>query len=60
MQVYNRWGQRVFYSNTPGGRWDGMFDMQPAETGTYFYYIKLTETASGAVKSYKGDVIPVR
>lgn len=60
MQVYNRWGQRVFYTNTPGGRWDGTFHMQPAETGTYFYYIKLTETASGTVKSYKGDVILVR
>ncbi len=45
--IYNRWGQKVFYSNNPNQCWDGTFKNK-IQSGTYVYQIK--------GKSFCGDV----
>lgn len=37
--IFNRWGQRVFYTQDIYAGWDGMFNGVPQEIGTYFYLI---------------------
>lgn len=35
--VYNRWGQEVFRTNQPEQGWNGSYQGEPAEQGTYQY-----------------------
>jgi gliding motility-associated-like protein len=43
-RIYNRWGQLVFQTNTPGKGWDGTFHSIPQPKDVFIYYI----TAEGA------------
>lgn len=40
LQVFNRWGARVYYSQNPQAGWDGTVNGAPAAEGTYFYTAK--------------------
>jgi gliding motility-associated-like protein len=37
--VYNRWGELLFESTNPKQQWDGKFDGQRVEQGTYVYQL---------------------
>ncbi len=39
MSMYNRWGERVFYTEDIYGRWDGIYNGAKQDLGTYFYMI---------------------
>lgn len=57
--VYNRWGQRVYYDiGFPGG-WDGNFNGNPLECGTYFYTISYA-CSDGNTFVKKGDITLMR
>ncbi|XZF15936.1 gliding motility-associated C-terminal domain-containing protein [Chitinophagaceae bacterium MMS25-I14] len=58
INVYNRWGECVFYTNNIYHSWDGSYKGKPAEAGVYYYLI---EYAIGE-RQYreKGDVTLVR
>lgn len=45
--VWNRWGQRVFYTTDAGIGWDGSFGGRPAEAGAFVWKV-------GGI-DYKGD-----
>ena len=57
-EIYNRWGQMVFFTNTLGKGWDGKYKGQDAEIGTYYYYIEYE--AYGKKKTLKGDINLIR
>ncbi len=38
--VFNRWGNRLFYTKDPGQCWDGTFKGIPQDPGVYIYMIK--------------------
>jgi gliding motility-associated-like protein len=57
-EIYNRWGQMVFFTNTLGKGWDGKYKGQDAEIGTYYYFIEYE--AYGKKKTLKGDVNLIR
>ncbi len=40
LSVYNRYGQRIFYSSNPATGWDGSFNGQRVDVGTYMYYLE--------------------
>lgn len=40
--IYNRWGQLVFQTSSPGEKWDGTFNGKPQEVGVYFYTLQYT------------------
>lgn len=52
MEIYNRWGKRVFRTNDPDILWDGADETtkQPSSDGVYYYGCKLfINTLSGEV-----------
>lgn len=56
--IYNRWGERVFYTNDTSKAWDGNYNGLPQDRGTYIYYIK-ADTFCGSVEK-KGTVVLIR
>ncbi len=59
LEIYNRWGERVFVSNDISRRWDGMYKGVVAEIGTYHYKITAF-CVEGTQIQRKGDVTLVR
>ncbi|MCD4773275.1 MAG: choice-of-anchor L domain-containing protein [Bacteroidales bacterium] len=39
MSIFNRWGERIFYTNRLGEGWDGKINGNDAPMGTYIYYV---------------------
>lgn len=58
MAIFNRWGERVYYTLSKEEGWDGMYKNEPQPIGTYYYRVKYT--SSGEEYELKGDVILVR
>jgi len=40
--IFNRWGERVFYTQDRYAGWDGMYKGTPAPLGTYAYLLEYT------------------
>ncbi len=60
-RVYNRLGQQVFYSNNYKQGWDGTFNGQPQDIGTYFYVITVARPGGdGENVTYRGTVTLIR
>lgn len=58
-QIYNKWGQRVFYGTDISQRWDGTFKGKKVPLGAYpwtLYYV----TGSGIRKFLQGIVMVIR
>jgi gliding motility-associated-like protein len=59
MNIYNRYGQRIYQSPNQNVQWDGIYNGQPLDAGTYFYYIKY-KGPTGSEFEKKGDIVLVR
>lgn len=57
--IYNRWGQRVFYSHDVEEGWDGRFNRLPEQVGVYYYYIKGKKN-NGENAMIRGDITLIR
>lgn len=59
LQIFNRWGEKVFESNDVQNTWDGTYKGNKAEAGSYAYY--MTITCEG-LQSYfaKGNITLMR
>ncbi|MCB0552159.1 MAG: gliding motility-associated C-terminal domain-containing protein [Phaeodactylibacter sp.] len=51
MQLFNRWGEKVFESQDPGLGWDGLQNGNPAPSDVYFW------RAVFAVRQARGEVV---
>ncbi len=58
LSIYNRWGQRVFYSQDIYDGWNGTFNGIKQDLGTYFYM--LSYTLERNKKVLKGDFQLIR
>lgn len=56
--IYNRWGERIFYSNTSTRCWDGRYKSIPQPSGTYVYHISF-QSFCGTVER-KGTLVLIR
>ncbi len=56
--IYNRWGERVFYTTNPNICWDGRYKNQLQQAGNFIYIIQ-AKTPCGAV-DMKGSVLLIR
>ncbi len=54
MNIYNRWGQRVFHSRQPGKGWDGYYNGELSTMGAYMYEVQYT--IFGTRFKRKGDI----
>jgi gliding motility-associated-like protein len=61
MEIYNRWGEKVYSSNDPDAAWDGkMDDGKEAASDVYAYFIRW-QRGDGALQPPKqGDVTLLR
>ncbi|RYZ48975.1 MAG: T9SS type B sorting domain-containing protein, partial [Sphingobacteriales bacterium] len=60
MQIFNRWGQKIFDTNKTDGRgWDGKFNAKDQPTGVYIY--KMSVVLDGnKMENYTGNVTLLR
>lgn len=58
-RVFNRWGELVYTTMDPESGWDGTYKGMPAETGVYFYQIRLESPDKKRI-DFKGDVTLIR
>jgi len=58
-RIYNRWGQLVFESGSPGFGWDGTFKgmLQPMDA---YAYTLIVQYGDGTVVNKKGDITLIR
>lgn len=59
VSIYNRWGQRVFYSNKPDYSWDGKVNGGAADVGTYSFIIEY-EDRKGNPFVKRGDLVLIQ
>ncbi len=57
--IFNRWGERVYYSKDPGACWDGRYKGVPQDSGVYVYMIKASSFCNPDIFR-KGTVTLVR
>ena len=60
LAVYDRWGQRVFFTTDPEEAWDGTIDGKPAENNTTYSYRLLVRDYTGQEFEYVGHVSIMR
>ena len=62
LNVFDRWGNRVYNSNDPYFKWDGEYQKQPCAEGVYFYHCTVYENRiNGTAKRYlKGALTLIR
>ncbi|MEQ8562933.1 MAG: gliding motility-associated C-terminal domain-containing protein, partial [Cytophagales bacterium] len=58
-EVFNRWGEPIFQSNTVNVGWDGYVNGSPAPQGVYIYRVQV-EFADGSKETKVGDVTLLR
>jgi gliding motility-associated-like protein len=59
LQVYDRWGKRMFISQSPEVGWDGSFNGTPADVQTYVYVCTYTDSRQRP-HLLKGSVLLLR
>jgi gliding motility-associated-like protein len=59
MEIYNRWGERLYFSDNIDLPWDGTYMGRTVEEGTYLYLIKMKDIYN-QVAWHKGTVTVIR
>jgi gliding motility-associated-like protein len=57
--IFNRYGQRVFFTTDKSVGWDGKFNGVPCDIGTYFYMVKYEDQHNNK-ELLKGSVLLIR
>ncbi|MFT3846527.1 MAG: gliding motility-associated C-terminal domain-containing protein [Lacibacter sp.] len=55
LSIYNRWGQKIFFSNSLFNGWDGKYKGQDSEQGNYIWTIQYKR--NGKIYKQKGTVL---
>lgn len=59
LNIYNRWGEKIFSSNDISKGWDGNYDHTKMLSGSYIYFLNY-KTAEGILKTFRGFVVLIR
>jgi gliding motility-associated-like protein len=60
MEVYDRWGMRVFQTTSVSDRWDGTYKGRNQPIGVYIYRLKYTDPFTNKVNNVSGNVTLLR
>lgn len=61
LQVFNRWGERIFVSGAPEKKWDGTYKNISAEVGVFHYSLEYIANTSVQRKLLlKGDITLIK
>jgi gliding motility-associated-like protein len=55
LQVFNRWGERMFLSTNPSIHWDGTYKGKACSPGSYVYFIRY-QFATQSAQTQKGTI----
>lgn len=58
VEIYNQWGQRLFYSEGYAEPWDGRYNSEDVPDGNYYYVINLNANTENDI--YKGALLVLR
>ncbi|PSK86952.1 gliding motility-associated C-terminal domain-containing protein [Taibaiella chishuiensis] len=58
-RIFNRWGQQVFFTMNGSKGWDGTYNNNPADAGTYHYLVRI-KLEDGTENTVKGDLTLLR
>jgi gliding motility-associated-like protein len=58
--IYNRWGQKIFMTDTVTGKWDGTYKGAKQPLGVYVYFLKYTDPYTNLDHSQTGNVTLMR
>lgn len=58
--IFNRFGQRIFTTNTWLNKWNGRFRNREADPGTYVWFLKYTDRDTNKPYFLKGTTILIR
>jgi len=53
VEIYNRWGQEIFFSNGYPEHWDGTFKGKELPVGVYYYVIDIKREG---IEPYTGSI----
>ncbi|MAC95268.1 MAG: hypothetical protein CMC96_07190 [Flavobacteriales bacterium] len=59
VEIFNRFGEKVFFSNSFNIQWDGRIQGKKAQSGVYFYTIRVLDFNS-KYRTYKGSLTLLR
>ena len=59
MQIFNRWGEMIFASNSAENGWDGTLNGQPQQEGTYLFNLEAVDFAGRQIKE-NGSFVLIR
>ncbi len=57
IEIFNRWGERIFYSRGYNNVWDGSYNGDPLPVGTYYYVINLHDKDPSKQSIFKGSIL---
>ena len=56
LEIFDRWGEKVFYTNDPDKGWDGLINGKPVTTTTVFSYRLIARDFTGQEHEFVGHV----
>jgi gliding motility-associated-like protein len=59
LQIFNRWGQKIFETCDTSLGWDGRLDNQLQPEGTYIWIVRYTD-GSGKKQNLQGSVVLIK
>jgi gliding motility-associated-like protein len=59
LQIFNRWGQKIFETTDTSAGWDGDFGGKQQPEGTYVWILRFTDN-SGKKQNLQGSVVLIR
>jgi gliding motility-associated-like protein len=60
VQIFDRWGEKVFDSNDINFKWDGIYKGAQLNPGTFVYQIKAVFLDNHSEDVYKGSLLLLR
>jgi gliding motility-associated-like protein len=60
MEIFNRWGQKVFETRNPNIQWDGNYRGTPQPPGAYIWNLRYTGTPGCPLNLKKGALVLIR
>jgi gliding motility-associated-like protein len=60
MEIFNRWGQKVYTTNDVNKGWDGLFENKESLQGTYVYHVTYKNNTNGRDIALSGTLLLIR
>ncbi len=56
LDLYDRWGEKIWESSDPSAKWDGTYNGKPVQSGTYTWHITAKDRLNDNRYTWNGNV----